>query len=318
MSAAFLRYELRSELICLGERLKAGWFRPCAANTIPYSQISGALRWAFGEAELHAAGHFCSSEVDYLIQGPRDRVREISKIPLRVQVLREALGSVYVLANEASRVLPEEFEVQMGALRAKGLGECRLRKAGEVPAEARGEPGELNTRIPLNRVEMFGISEVQRPVYGYLFAPTSLFTGDYVKSLFEGSRVVAPPFLLRAFCHEEKRRDARVDEIQALREKIESRDCIWRRCRGYTPNFLDNVGAVLADHGFGTAKTFLDTREERRESDQAAGLKEVLSLLEACPRVHQNRGIGRLIIKSLETMRPEQYRQARDQKRRAR
>jgi len=316
MSAAFLRYELRSDVICLGERLKAGWFRPCT-DTVPYSQISGALRWAFGDADLHAAGHFCHYEVDYLVQGPRDRLRDISKLPLRVQVLRQALGSVYVLANEASRVLPEEFELQMGALRSKGLGQCSLRRLGEVPADVSGVLGTLNTRIPLARQEMFRLREVHMPIYGYLFEPTSPYTGNYVLSLFEGTRAVAPPFLLREFCHEDKRRDLRVDEIEMLRQRIEECDHVWQRCT-YTPNFLDNVGAVLADHGFGVARTFLATREERRESDQAAGLKEVLRLLETCPRVQQNRGIGRLIIKSLEAMRPLRYKQARDQKRRAR
>ena len=316
MSAGFLRYELQSEVICLGERLKAGWFRPCT-DTIPYSQISGALRWAFGETDLHAAGHLCCYEVDHLVQGPRDRVREISRIPLRVQVLRQALGSVYVLANEASRVLPEEFEVQMGALRSKGLGQCYLRRRGEVPADVSGVLGTLNTRIPLGRQEMFGLREVQMPVHGYLFEPTSLYTGNYVLSLFEGTRVVAPPFLLREFCHEDKRRDLRVDEIQMVLQRIEECDRVWQ-AREYTSNFLENVGTVLADHGFGVAGTFLATREERRERDQAAGLKEVLRLLEACPRVHQNRGIGRQIITSLETLRPEKYKKAGDQKRRAR
>lgn len=303
----FLRYELQSDVICMGERLKAGWFRPCV-RTIPYSQATGALRRSFGEGDLHAAGHLARYSIDYLIHGPRDRVSDISKIPLRVQVLREVRGSVYVLANESGRLLPEEFELFMGGLRSKGFGHCHLRRLGSVPNGASCATGTLNTRIPLECRNLFGIQDVQMPVYGYLFKPISLYEGDYVLSLFEGSKVVAPPFLLSEFDGEEKRRDARVDDIQALCERIRGSDRVWKQ-RGeqvrYSASFLDTVGGILATHGFGVADVFLTTREERRESAQAAGLKEVLRLFQMCPRIQRNRAIGRLIIKSLLVLQPQ-------------
>jgi hypothetical protein len=313
----FLRYELQSDIICMGEGLRAGWFRPCV-RTIPYSQVTGALRRSSGEEDLHAAGHLAHYSIDYLSHGPRDRVRDISKIPLRVQVLREVRGSVYVLANEAGLLLPEEFELFMGGLRSKGFGHCHLRRLGSVPDGASCAPGTLNTRIPLECRDLFGIRDVQMPVYGYLFKPTSLYDGDYVLALFEGSKVVAPAFLLSEFEGDEKRRDARVDDIQALCERIRGSDRVWKQ-RGeyirYSANFLDSVGGILATHGFGVADVFLTTREERRESTQAAGLKEVLRLLQACPRIQRNRAIGRLIIKSLLVLQPRQAGPSSDHRR---
>lgn len=313
----FLRYELQSDVICMGERLQAGWFRPCV-RTIPYSQITGALRRSFGEEGLHAAGHLSHYALDYLIHGPRDRVRDTSRLPLRVQVLRAVRGSVYVLANEAGHLLPEEFDLFMGGLRSKGFGHCRLRRLGTVPDGASSTAGTLNTRLPLDCRELFGIREVQMPIYGYLFKPTSLYTGDYVLSLFEGSKVVAPSFLLEESCSDEKRRDARVDDIQILCERIRGSDRVWKQ-RGetvrYSANFLDAVGGILATHGFGVADVFLATREERRESAQAAGLKEVIRLLQTCPRIQRNRAIGRLIIKSLQVLEPRHGESSGDHRR---
>ena len=52
----FIEFDLYSDALCMGERVKGGLFRPCA-KTIRYSQISGALRKKFGENEIHAAGY---------------------------------------------------------------------------------------------------------------------------------------------------------------------------------------------------------------------------------------------------------------------
>jgi len=60
-----------------------------------------------------------------------------------------------------------------------------------------GVKGILNTRIPIKYKDKFLIEERDKSVYGYLFEPTSETSGIYIKSLFEGSEVVGPKFLLR-------------------------------------------------------------------------------------------------------------------------
>jgi hypothetical protein len=197
----FIEFDLYSDALCMGERVKGGLFRPCA-KTIRYSQISGALRKKFGENEIHAAGYLVEengyNKVDYFIYSPRDRARAISKVPLQIEFLTNVQGKVYVLEDEfTAKNLPDKFGILMGALISKGFGSCTLikRKFAEDKPLALGT---LRTRIPINKLDIFGIEEsnIKRPVYGYLFEPTSLTSGMYVLSLFEGSEMVAPRFLI--------------------------------------------------------------------------------------------------------------------------
>ena len=127
----FLKYELTSPALCMGERTKGGLFRPCC-RTIRYSQISGALRAHFG-GEWHAAGHLVECEghnvVQYFTYSPRAKAQGVSKIPLTVEFLTDVLGLVYMVPN--GRRLPKEFEITMGALRSQGLGRCTLKYQGE-------------------------------------------------------------------------------------------------------------------------------------------------------------------------------------------
>lgn len=194
----FIELDLYSDALCMGERIKGGLFRPCA-KTIRYSQISGALRKKFGVEEIHAAGYLVEgngyNKTDYLIYSPRDKARAISKVPLQVEFLTNVHGKVYVLGNNFTTHLPQNFEIFMGALISKGFGLCRLNKRKPIEVES-VKPGVLKTRIPLDKQEMFSIKNIIKPVYGYLFEPTSPTSGVYVLSLFEGSEVVAPEFLI--------------------------------------------------------------------------------------------------------------------------
>jgi hypothetical protein len=184
----------------MGERTKGGLFRPCAA-TIRYSQISGALRKKFGTDEIHAAGYLEEgngwNKLDYLIYAPKDKTRAVSKIPLRIEFLTNVHGKVYVLENKVTANLPEKFDIFMGALVSKGFGLCKLSKR-RIIEDKPVKLGALRTRIPLNRLDIFAIEErnIRKPKYGYLFEPTSPTSGVYVLSLFEGSEVVAPEFLI--------------------------------------------------------------------------------------------------------------------------
>jgi len=194
----FIEFDLYSDTLCMGERIKGGLFRPCA-KTIRYSQISGALRKKFGAKEIHAAGYLVEgngyNKIDYLIYSPRDKARAVSKVPLQVEFLTNVYGKVYALENDYTANLPQKFEILMGALISKGFGLCRLNKHKTIEVGS-AKPGLLRTRIPLDKQETFGIKNILKPVYGYLFEPTSPTSGIYVLSLFEGSEVVAPEFLV--------------------------------------------------------------------------------------------------------------------------
>ncbi|MEW6006743.1 MAG: hypothetical protein AB1595_01110 [bacterium] len=46
MNNRFYEYAFSSEMLCIGERMKKGTFRPCV-KTIPFSTIVGALKDAY-------------------------------------------------------------------------------------------------------------------------------------------------------------------------------------------------------------------------------------------------------------------------------
>jgi len=193
----YVHYSFHSETLCIGERIKKGTFRP-TVMTIPYSQITGALKSHFGGKEIHAVGHIVSYEAkDYLTYSPKDRTIGTSKFPISIEFLIDVQGNVYVLKNEETENFPDRIEIKIGALRAKGLGHTVLTKNGIVEIdENRLELGELNTRIPLEYLDKFLIKPI-KPRYGYLIKPLSLSKAVYVISLFEGSEVYAPRFLIK-------------------------------------------------------------------------------------------------------------------------
>jgi len=199
-----LEFQLISEALCLGERVKKGTWRP-TVTTIPYSQITGALRTFFGRRNIHAVGCIVNTpRKEYLIYSPKNYVTGSSRLPITVEFLVDVEGRVYILKNEDSNDLPDTFQVFMGALRTRGLGNCHLTKTREIEIDLSSREsrkkymgmGYLTTRIPLEHLDKFAI-EIRKPIYGYLFKPTSMTSGVYVLSLFEGSEVYAPKVLLR-------------------------------------------------------------------------------------------------------------------------
>lgn len=203
MTVDFLDYELTARALYLGERAKGNLFKPCL-RTIPYSAISGALNRHFGNSttgdRIKAVGFLeqrvGSNRAGLLTYSPRDRVAKVSKIPLQVEFLADVVGIVLVVASESAQRLPEKFGLTLGGMRSHGFGDARLEFRAK---RAGGDPrlGLLRVRLPEAEAPAFGIVKVQTPVYGYLFEPTpGAFTGVYVRSLFEGSRVVGPGLLL--------------------------------------------------------------------------------------------------------------------------
>jgi hypothetical protein len=191
----YLQYALESEALILGERVKGGIFRP-SCKTLRWSTITMALRKLFGSKDIHAVGIFDPEpETTYFVYSPAERATGISKVPLHVEVLNNVRGKVYIVKNWSVNY-PEEFVIFLGALISTGFGKCDLRFEREINNAERTK-GILNTRIPIKYEDKFLIEEKDKPVYGYLFEPTSETSGVYIKSLFEGSEVVGPTFLLR-------------------------------------------------------------------------------------------------------------------------
>ncbi len=202
------RIDNRRGAICLGERIKKGTYRS-TVTTIPYSQITGALRAALHlpkdeAAQIHAVGTFTNlnrleDHLATVTMGMRQRVSGAAQIPIDTIALVDVEGRVFVEVNAVTEKWDETHPtivVKMGAYRNKGLGRCRLDWARkiEVTDTARGL---LATRIPEAQLARFGIGEVVKPVYGYLFQPDGTYTtGTYVRALFEKSIVNAPSFLL--------------------------------------------------------------------------------------------------------------------------
>ena len=193
----YLHYTLQSETLCIGERIKKGTFRP-TVMTIPYTTITGALKSYFGGEEIHAVGCIESYDSkDYLIYSPRDRRTGVSKIPISLEFLINVRGHIYILKNKEAEEIPDRFELKLGALRVKGLGYTHFIKNSVVEVDKNQlEYGELNTRIPLEHLDKFLIKPI-KSIYGYLLKPISLSEAVYVKSLFEGSEIYGPRFLIR-------------------------------------------------------------------------------------------------------------------------
>lgn len=208
----FLEYELTSQSLCLGERVKGTLFRPCDTKTIRYSAITGALRELWGVSDLHAAGWLIQdkehNKVDYLVYSPQDKVLGKSKIPLTVQFLSNVKGKVYVKRGKWEAQIPDGnkkvIELSLGALKSHGFGHCQLKLIGVV--EGHRILGRLRTRIPLDLISEFDIikSNDLIPRYGYLFRPTSETEGTYVLSLFEGSQVRGPDILVEGEDYERR------------------------------------------------------------------------------------------------------------------
>lgn len=102
----FFEYIFSSEMLCIGERVKKGTFKPCI-TTIPCSTISEALNAHLEREDIFALGFFDDeylSEIDkkkkrgFMVTSPKDSVLLVSKFPLTTEYLIEAKGKVFIKA----------------------------------------------------------------------------------------------------------------------------------------------------------------------------------------------------------------------------
>ncbi len=198
----FLRYHLRAETLCLGERIRGGLFRPCSP-VFRYTTLTGSLTSAFSASSpVHAVARFLprgrdSNQLETLTFAPHDRGRFISTIPLQIEYFANVEAELFIAKTADHERYPRTLAFSMGAMRSKGFGRCEMEFDQEVTCR-NPRRGRLGVRLPDTPEvrNVFGVRNVLTPRYGYLFSPVNASAGTYVKSLFEGSTIVAYPIIL--------------------------------------------------------------------------------------------------------------------------
>ena len=199
----FLHFELKTQALAIGERIKGGTFRPCI-ETIPTSTLKGSFRDHFGLEDVLAIGFFREDtyQKDVFTYAPFDSFLGTAKLPISLEYLKPANGTkaveadIYVVKNEAVKLLVKDAptEISLGALKSKGFGRCELRYIGEIKPNLK--VGYFKGRLLEDECSAFGIIKVIKPCYGYLFYPTSDVSGVYKRALFEGSIIEGPEILI--------------------------------------------------------------------------------------------------------------------------
>jgi hypothetical protein len=146
--------------------------------------LGGALSWGLGVCQLTKKG--IVDDKDTVYEPDKEGLVLATRLPLK----RYPLTLPSPTRGEGEPLtLPSPTRGEGEPLTlpspARGEGEPLT-----LPSPARGE-GEIDV------LKEFGIREVLRPIYGYLFEPEGIAGGKYVLALFEGSVVQGPRCLLR-------------------------------------------------------------------------------------------------------------------------
>lgn len=204
----YIEYDLTSEILCIGDRVKKGTFKPCI-KTIPFSTITGSLRDKFNTNGIYALGKL---EEDYVkninqfrqfhVYSPRYVFEDVAKVPLKIEFLTDVRAKIYIFieAEVPERFTEKkdnrDFDITMGAFKSKGFGRCHLSFV-RIIVNPEVKTGMFLSRIPEKYLDHFGITNVKKPVYGYLFEPTSKISGKYIRAIYEGSVIEGYDFLLK-------------------------------------------------------------------------------------------------------------------------
>ena len=199
----FIHFELKTQAIAIGERIKGGTFRPCIEN-IPTSTLKGAFKRHFGLKDVSAIGFFRKDSFNKSIftYAPFDTLLETAKLPISMEYLKPkrsfstVIADVYIVKNGITDKLIKSIPtyITLGALKSKGFGKCEVKYIDEV--KTRIKIGYLKGRLLEEECINFGIAKVIKPCYGYLFYPTSEASGIFKKALFEGSIIEGPEILI--------------------------------------------------------------------------------------------------------------------------
>ena len=92
-----------------------------------------------------------------------------------------------------------------------------------------------------------------------------------------------------------------MDDVEETLQKLKSDPQINRT--SFTGKFLNTIADIFEQDGVGTVKAFLIERSGRPQlRDQANALIRAVSILAENPKIVRQRSIGRLIIKSLPSL----------------
>jgi hypothetical protein len=96
-----------------------------------------------------------------------------------------------------------------------------------------------------------------------------------------------------------------VDRIEKLLNEIKKDNSIWKDKKGrqtyFSGKFLNDVGDIFEQHGFGVTKTYL-INQAGRDRSQALALIRVLEKMADYHEIINHRAIGRYVIKSILTL----------------
>lgn len=96
-----------------------------------------------------------------------------------------------------------------------------------------------------------------------------------------------------------------MDRIEKLLKEIKGDSSIWEDPKGrpirISGKFLNNVGEIFEQHGFGATKVYL-ANQSGRDRSRAHSLLNVLQKMEVYQEIRNHRGLGRYIIKTLEVL----------------
>jgi len=92
------------------------------------------------------------------------------------------------------------------------------------------------------------------------------------------------------------------DELARLLNDIKN-DPTVKQTRYFSSKFLNSVAEGFERNGFEETKLFLvDKKNRKGQFYQAEALLSVIKIFEGCEIIKKNRKIGRLIIKTLDTL----------------
>lgn len=314
-------YELTSEALCLGERMRASTYRPCL-KVFGNVGLEGAFRAQFPHPDrrVFAMGRMESFRIESLVYSPRDRSLGISKVPLEIEFLARVRAKVWVRLNDWTIRWPEQFEIALGGMRTSGFGRCTLVRLPREVDAGNPAPGTLCGRMLDDAATRaaFGIRNVVQARYGYVHVAERGGHGFYGRALFEGSKIVADAAILHPAPQEMQMKRNPLDE---LIETIEQDHGLLADVQSASGKLINNVAEVFERRGTRVTLAFLQERVSRdpdKDGRANRALQKVTRLLDRCEAVRLDRAVGRLVIKCLPGMAREPAEKSTPAKGRAR